>query len=102
MLDIIKQAGLSKGRIYRYFSDINDVIIELINRETCRYDYKSNIDIITNHNNEYEIIIEDLFEFLGKHINESPDISGKYYHNMYGHTIAIEYNKAKKKSSTFL
>ena len=71
MLDVIKQAGLSKGGIYRYFSDIDDVIIELINRETRRCDYKYNIDDIINSNNKYEFIIEDLFRLLVKRINES-------------------------------
>ena len=77
MLDVIKQAGLSKGGIYRYFSDIDDVIIELINRETCRCNYKDNIDDIINCNNKYEVIIKDLFKLLGKHINESSDTVGK-------------------------
>lgn len=73
MLDVIKQAGLSKGGIYRYFSDIDDVIVELINRETRRNNYKDNIDDIINCNNNYGSIIEELFKLLGKHINESSD-----------------------------
>ena len=32
MLDVIKKAGLSKGGIYRYFSDIDDVLVELIGK----------------------------------------------------------------------
>lgn len=77
MLDVIKQAGLSKGGIYRYFNDIDDVIIELINRETSRCDYKDKIYDIINCNNKYEVIIEELFKLLGKHINKSSDTVGK-------------------------
>jgi AcrR family transcriptional regulator len=77
MLDVIRQAGLSKGGIYRYFSDIDDVIIELINRETRKCDYKDKIDNIINCNIKYEAIIEELLKLLGKHINESSDTVGK-------------------------
>jgi AcrR family transcriptional regulator len=98
MLDVIKQAGLSKGGIYRYFSDIDDVIIELINRETRIYDYNENIDDIINCNNKYEVIIEDLFKFLGKHINESSDTIGKIQFELTV-LVANHPEKAEKISS---
>lgn len=82
MLDVIKQAGLSKGGIYRYYSDIDEVIIELINRETRKGDYKNEIDNILNCNGSYETIIEELFKCLGKHINESADTIGKIQFEM--------------------
>ena len=31
MLDVVKQAKLSKGGIYLYFSDIDELLIEVIN-----------------------------------------------------------------------
>lgn len=77
MLDVIKQANLSKGGIYRYFSDIDDVIVALINRETSKYDYRKDIEEIINSNHKYESLIKSLFEFLGKHIDENADTIGK-------------------------
>lgn len=77
MLDVIKQANLSKGGIYRYFRDIDDIIVALINRETSKYDYRKDIEEIINSSHKYETQIQLLFEFLGKHIDENADTIGK-------------------------
>lgn len=98
MLDVIKQAGLSKGGIYRYFSDIDDVLVELINRETCKNNYKHSIEDIINCNNKYGIIIEELFKLLGKHINESSDTVGKIQFELTV-LVANHPEKAEKISS---
>lgn len=78
MLDVIKQAGLSKGGIYRYFNDIDEVIIALINRETAKNKYKHKIDEILACTDNTENIIEALFSFLGNYINDSPVTIGKF------------------------
>jgi AcrR family transcriptional regulator len=77
MLDVIKEAGLSKGGIYRYFSDIDDVIIALINRETAQNNYKHKIDEIITSTDATAGKIEALFTFLGNYIKESPVTIGK-------------------------
>lgn len=77
MMDIIKQAGLSKGGIYIYFSDINEIIIEIINRESSKYDYKSDIDNIINKSNSKEDIICGLLTVLGNHIDNDCEVLGK-------------------------
>jgi AcrR family transcriptional regulator len=77
MLDVIKEAGLSKGGIYRYFSDIDDVIIALINRETAQNNYKHKIDEIITSTDATVGKIEALFTFLGNYIKESPVTIGK-------------------------
>ncbi|MBI9013142.1 MAG: TetR/AcrR family transcriptional regulator [Clostridiales bacterium] len=97
MLDVIKQAGLSKGGIYRYFSDIDDVIIELINRETQKKDYRGRIEKIINNNND-ETVIEELLCFLGRYINETVDTLGKIQFELTV-LIANHPDKAKKISS---
>jgi AcrR family transcriptional regulator len=78
MLDIIKEAGLSKGGIYRYFSDIDEVIIALINRETVKNKYIHKIDEILVNNSNKADIIEALFSFLGSYIDNSPVTLGKF------------------------
>lgn len=100
MLDVIKQAGLSKGGIYRYFSDIDDVLVELINRETCKNNYKDKIDNIINCNSKDEIVIEELFKLLGKHINESSDIVGKIQFELT--VLAANHPKKSEKISARL
>ncbi|KAJ50160.1 AcrR family transcriptional regulator [Clostridium tetanomorphum] len=78
MLDVIKEAGISKGGIYRYFSDIDEVIIALINRETAQNNYKHKIDEILASKDTTEGIIEALFTFLGNYINDSSTTLGKF------------------------
>lgn len=77
MLDVIKEAGLSKGGIYRYFSDIDEVIIALINRETAANNYMHKIDEITTSTDTTAGKIEALFAFLANYMKESPVTLGK-------------------------
>lgn len=78
MLDVIKEASISKGGIYRYFSDVDEVIIALINRETFKNNYKDKIDEILISTDTTEGIIEALFTFLGNYINDSQATLGKF------------------------
>ncbi|MCY6958388.1 TetR/AcrR family transcriptional regulator [Clostridium brassicae] len=78
MLDVIREAGISKGGIYRYFNDIDEVIIALINKKTAQNNYKHKIDQILTSKNTTEGIIEALFTFLGNYINESSSTLGKF------------------------
>lgn len=78
MLDVIKEAGLSKGGIYRYFSDIDEVIIALINRETSQNNYKHNVDEILQSTETAEDVIEALFSLLANYIDNSPVAIGKF------------------------
>lgn len=77
MLDVIKEAELSKGGIYRYYNDIDEVIIALVNRETALYNYKPKIDMIIEREETLISTIESLFIFLGKYINKNSMVIGK-------------------------
>jgi AcrR family transcriptional regulator len=77
MLDVIKEAGLSKGGIYRYFNDIDEVIIALVNRETAQNNNKHKIDEIIINTDTTADKIEALFTFLGNYVKESPVTLGK-------------------------
>lgn len=77
MLDVIKEAGLSKGGIYRYYNDIDDVIVELINRETAKNNYKDEIDNVLTKSKTNIEVVDGLIKLLGKHIDESSDTVGK-------------------------
>jgi len=77
MLDVITQAGLSKGGIYRYYKDIDYVIVELINREVGKFDFKREIDEVLAREKILFNRIESLINLLGKHINESSRSIGK-------------------------
>jgi AcrR family transcriptional regulator len=93
MLDVIKEAGLSKGGIYRYYSDIDEVIIALINRETAQNNYKHKIDEIISSTDSTTSKIRALFAFLGNYINESPAELGKIQFEL---TVLISNHPEKK------
>lgn len=77
MSDIIKQAGISQGGIYRYYSDVDEVLIEMINRCNPKGDYKQSIDSIIQTSKSAKQTVENLFEFLGNYMQESSGIMGK-------------------------
>lgn len=61
MKDIIKESKLSHGGVYKYYSNIDDIIISLINRDKILVNLK---DIINeNYNNPKKVIFEFLKEF---------------------------------------
>lgn len=77
MLDIIHEAGLSKGGIYRYFKDIDDLLVEMINRETLESPYQDAINEILISTLNATEALDALLMLLARHIDESPDIVGK-------------------------
>jgi AcrR family transcriptional regulator len=77
MSDIIKELGISQGGIYRYFSDVDEILIEVINRCNPKGDYRQTIDSLLRNNNTSKQTVENLFEFLGNYIQESSGVMGK-------------------------
>lgn len=77
MKDIIKAAGLSQGGIYLYFSDIDDILVSIINNSNATSDYKPNVDSIIESTTNPKDAIERLFTFLGEYIEESSATIGK-------------------------
>ena len=63
MKDIIKESKLSHGGVYKYYSNIDDIIISLINRNKILVNPK---DIIKNN---YDYPEKAIFEFLEAYKN---------------------------------
>jgi AcrR family transcriptional regulator len=78
MKDIIKQAGISQGGIYRYFSDVDEILIEVINKNNPKGDYREKIDTIIKKNKTQKEALENLFNFLGNYMQENADTLGKF------------------------
>ena len=80
MKDIIKESKLSQGGVYKYYSNIDDIIISLINRNKIEVSPK---DIINeNYNNPEKVI----FEFLETYKNcffETTKEYGKIFFELY-------------------
>ncbi|GIN91916.1 hypothetical protein J6TS1_49830 [Siminovitchia terrae] len=77
MRDIIKASGLSQGGIYRYFSDLDEILVAIINQANDNADYKQAVDAIIESSNSPKETIENLFTFLGEYIKENLSTVGK-------------------------
>lgn len=77
MKDIIKEAGISQGGIYLYFSDIDDILIALINKSNTNNNYKEKIDDIIEFNPTPRDAVVNLFALLGKYMKENVTTIGK-------------------------
>lgn len=80
MKDIIKESKLSQGGVYKYYSNIDDIIISLINRNKILVNPK---DIIKNN---YDYPEKAIFEFLEAYKNyffETTKEYGKIFFELY-------------------
>lgn len=77
MKDIIKASGLSQGGIYLYYSDIDDILVSIINNSNTNSDYRPSVDSIIESSTTPNDVIERLFTFLGNYMEVSPIIIGK-------------------------
>lgn len=75
MLDVVKKAGLSKGGIYLYFSDIDQLLVEMINMIVSSYEELSfSVDMQTE---DVGSALVDIFHQLGDYMEACPAIIGK-------------------------
>ncbi len=75
MLEVVKAAGLSKGGIYLYFSDIDELLIETIN--TILASYEELTFSVSSKEYEVEAGLTNIFRQLGEYMEECPPIIGK-------------------------
>jgi len=77
MKDIIVKSGLSPGAVYASFSDIDEVIIALLNRSTLEVDFESEVERILQENESPERKVEALICYLLKLTYMSVNTYGK-------------------------
>ena len=63
MVDIVKESKLSQGGVYKYYSNIDDIIIALLNSNNITLSPK---DVINKYYDNPEKVIFELFENLKK------------------------------------
>lgn len=77
MKDIIRECGVSQGGIYRYYSDIDHILVEVLNRYNPNADYRQKIGGIIESSRTPAEAIEGLFSFLGDYMQENAEAAGK-------------------------
>lgn len=61
MKDIIAKTGFSHGLVYRYFTDLEDILFALINRDTSSIDVSAKLDEILRSGHSPEEIVKQMF-----------------------------------------
>ncbi|HCC35559.1 MAG TPA: hypothetical protein DEQ02_07990 [Ruminococcaceae bacterium] len=77
MQDIIDNVGFSQGAIYRYYKDIDDIIIAVHNRAFANIDYKDRLKAILKQELEPEQVIRQAFLCFAKYVQESSNLFSK-------------------------
>ncbi|MCL2058208.1 MAG: TetR/AcrR family transcriptional regulator [Oscillospiraceae bacterium] len=82
MRDIISECGFSQGNIYRYFANIDVILVELINQECVTYDIKTLTDEAITSGKTHESVICDIFGIWEKAILDNYIGAGKIYYEL--------------------
>jgi AcrR family transcriptional regulator len=61
MMDIISESGLSKGGIYRYYANVDDVLIALLNQDSENSEFPVRLEEIANSGRVPEKVIKEFF-----------------------------------------
>lgn len=77
MKDIIRECEISQGAIYRYFSDVDELLVEVVNRCTPNGDYRQKIDDIVENSLTPVEAIKELFSFMGIYMENNVTTIGK-------------------------
>lgn len=85
MKDIIRESGVSQGGIYRFFENLDDVFVSLLNRYYSKSDFQEKIDQIFTADLPPARVLCQLCRYLTIHMLEVVRDYGKLIHelNMY-------------------
>lgn len=70
MRDIIKKAGFSQGVIYRYYANIDEIYIDLINKNPISNLLEQRIDYLVNSEQTIKSVVSDCIVSIGEYIEE--------------------------------
>lgn len=79
MRDIVVEAGMSQGGVYKYFSNIDDLYVALLNQYTLTHDVEVEIDSIIDECKEPMEILRDFMSYIGSYIQRAVEGSDKIY-----------------------
>ena len=79
MKDIVKESGLSPGAVYASFSDIDEVIVALINRLSMEVDIVNDIEQILQNRTTPEEKVEGILTYAINLIRKTSTAYGKIF-----------------------
>lgn len=70
MRDIIKRAGFSQGAIYRYYANLDEIYVDLINNSTTCNLLEQKIDTLLSSEQSEKAVLSECIIAMGEYINE--------------------------------
>lgn len=90
MTDLIKEANLSKGGIYLYYKDIDEILIDLMDREFKALNFKERIDEVLIEKYSVKDRLSNLLKLYATYLQESSILAGKMQFEL---TILLTQNR---------
>ncbi|MFD2611664.1 TetR/AcrR family transcriptional regulator [Paenibacillus gansuensis] len=101
MRDVVLEAGMSQGGVYKYFSNIDELFAALLGQNSLTSEVKSEIDAIFEEDKDPMIVLRDFLDYVGAFIETSVNGSGKIIHELIAF-YANEPERFEKVSSQLL
>ncbi|WMJ86868.1 TetR/AcrR family transcriptional regulator [Anaerocolumna sp. MB42-C2] len=79
MKDIIRESGISQGGIYRYYKNVDEILVEVMNKCCPTTDYKKIIDEILTGKTTSAEALKNLFDLLANYLNDNATTLGKFH-----------------------
>lgn len=77
MQDIINETGFSQGAVYRYYDDIDDILIAVLNKFYQPVDLKKEVETLFNTDDIPENILRSIFDCLAQYMGSTLPGYGK-------------------------
>ncbi|ANE47229.1 TetR family transcriptional regulator [Paenibacillus swuensis] len=101
MRDVVLEAGMSQGGVYKYFSNIDVLFAALLGQNSLTSEVKDEIDAIFAENKDPMQVLHVFLTYVGAYIETSVSGSGKIIHELMAF-YANEPERFEKVSSQLL
>jgi len=80
--DVVKESGISQGGMYCYFSSIDEIFAEILNRAYSEFQIGDRIEEVFDHNKSLQSVIVDAFALIGQLLDQMVAKYGKLLYEL--------------------
>ncbi|MGD6873688.1 TetR/AcrR family transcriptional regulator [Sutcliffiella horikoshii] len=82
MRDIVMESGMSQGGVYKYFANIDEVFVAILNEETLTSTIKERVDVLFQSQSVPAKKLDQFLCIIGQHIVASIKEDGSIYYEL--------------------
>ncbi|MDV2884740.1 helix-turn-helix domain-containing protein [Alkalihalophilus pseudofirmus] len=82
MRDIVLESGMSQGGVYKYFANLDEVFVAILNQETLTSSIKEKVDAIYQSQAEPIEKLDQFLRVIGQHIEASINRNGSLIYEL--------------------